>query len=58
MTKATKTTTKTKTNLPPRHSGYRAAATGRFTSARESGRISPPKAPSGDAGGSRPKKLS
>jgi len=43
-------TTKAKT-LPPRHSGYRAAVSGRYVTTVKGRKL--PKPPSGDGGGSR-----
>ncbi len=52
MGKATQTT-----NLPPRHSGYRAATSGRFVTKAAKGRVLP-RPPAGEGGGSKSTKAS
>jgi hypothetical protein len=44
-------------NLPPRHSGYRAATSGRFVTKATKGRVLP-KPPAGEGGGSKSAKTS
>lgn len=47
------------TNLPPRHSGYRAATSGRFVTTAKSAKARVlPTPPAGDGGGSKSKESS
>lgn len=52
-----KATTAQTSNLPPKHSGYRAAASGRWVTKSANGRVLP-KPPAGEAGGSKSKESS